>query len=184
MRPVAAALVAAAALAVGGCSLSDDDQPAGSPKPRAGTDQPRAPSRAAEPDEARTIRAWNAALNAGDFEKAASYFADGAIVEQVVEVRLRDRRDAIRFNRSLPCRSEVTDVDDEGRTTLVAFRLLPGRGGGCRGGGAARVRFRVRDGKFEEWRQLDEQDGPPGQIASGPAGADRGGLSPDRGAAA
>ncbi len=82
-----------------------------------------------------------------------------------MEIRLSNRREAIRFNMSLPCRSQVTDVDDEGRTTVAAFRLRPGRGGACRGGGTARVRFRVRHGKFKEWRQLDGQDGPQGQIA-------------------
>lgn len=165
MRLVTAALVAGAAIALGGCSLTGGKDPAPSVK----REQRPGPSpqrrRAAEPKEGATIRAWNAALNAGDFGKAASYFADGAIVEQVVEVRLRNRRDAIRFNKSLPCRSRVTDVDDEGRTTLAAFRLLPGRAGGCRGGGTARVRFRVEGGKFKEWRQLGDQDRPPGQIA-------------------
>ena len=165
MRQGAAGLLAGAALALGGCSLTADDEPARSAKPDARPRAPHEPRRTAEPAEALAIRAWNAALNAGDFDRAASYFARGAIVEQAVETRLRDRRDAIRFNMSLPCRSRVTDVDDEGRTTVAAFRLRPGRGGGCRGGGTARVRFRVEHGKFKEWRQLDGQDGPPGQIA-------------------
>jgi hypothetical protein len=156
----AAVLLAGAALALGGCSLTGDDEHARSAKTDAGR-----PPQAAEPAAGHTIRAWNAALNAGDFEKAASYFARGAIVEQVVEMRLGDRRDAIRFNMSLPCRSRVTDVVDEGRTAVAAFRLLPGRGGGCRRGGTARVRFRVQRGKFKEWRQIDGQDGPPGVIA-------------------
>ena len=165
MRPAVAALLAGAALALGGCGLTSDDKPARSAKPDGRPGRPHEPRRSAEPAEAVTIRAWNAALNAGDFEKAASYFAEGAIVEQAVAIRLRNRGEAIRFNKSLPCRSQVTDVDDEGRTTVAAFRLRPGRGGGCRGGGTARVRFRVQHGKFKEWRQLDGQDGPPGQIA-------------------
>ena len=165
------ALMAGAAVALGGCSLNEGDDPdppergAGAKKPPARTPPPDTRPKPNEPDEARPIRAWNAALNAGDFDRAASYFATGAIVEQIDEIRLRDRRAAVAFNRSLPCRAEVTDVDDEGRTTLVAFRLLPGRGGACRGGGVARVRFRVRDGKFTEWRQLSAPGAPPGQIA-------------------
>lgn len=164
------ALTAGAALALGGCSLTegdDPDQPQRGAEKRGTRTGPPADTRPkrGEPDEAGPIRAWNAALNAGRFEKAASYFATGAIVEQVDEIRLRDRRAAIAFNRSLPCRAEVTDVDDERRTTLVTFRLLPGRGGACRGGGVARVRFRVRDGKFTEWRQLTAPGAPPGQIA-------------------
>jgi hypothetical protein len=151
VRSVAAAVLAAS-LALGGCSLTG------------GADAPP-PAAKREPAEARTIRAWNAALNAGDFEKAASFFAAGAIVEQVVETRLRTRRDAIRFNSSLPCASRVTDVEDEGRTIVAAFRLSRGRRGGCRGGGTARVRFVFENGKFKEWRQLLESDRPPSQIA-------------------
>ncbi|MGI8944947.1 MAG: nuclear transport factor 2 family protein [Thermoleophilaceae bacterium] len=170
-RRTATALALGAALALGGCSLTGGDesergddrggQGSGGGRAAPGDTEPQP----GEPTEAGPIRAWNAALNAGDFDKAASFFAENALVEQVGEVRLRGRRDAIEFNRSLPCRSEVTDVDDEGPTTLVAFRLLPGRGGACGGGGVARVRFRVRDGKFEEWRQLTEPAQPPGQIA-------------------
>ncbi|MGI9081100.1 MAG: nuclear transport factor 2 family protein [Thermoleophilaceae bacterium] len=159
-----------AALALAGCSLTGGEDPEspgdGTKKPGVRTAPPSdARPKADEPEEAGPIRAWNAALNAGEFEKAASYFAAGAIVEQIDEIRLRDRRAAIAFNMSLPCRAEVTDVDDEGRTTLVAFRLRPGRGGACRGGGIARVRFRVREGKFREWRQLTAPTGPPGQSA-------------------
>jgi hypothetical protein len=156
-----------------GCSLpGGDDDPApaakGEPKPGA-RGGPGAAGKAAppsgEPAEGRTIRAWSAAVNAGDFFEAASFFARGAIVEQGEVIRLRDRGEAIQFNSSLPCRAQVTDVDDEGRTILAAFRLLPGRAGGCRGGGTARVRFRFEHGKFKEWRQLDEGDRPPSQIA-------------------
>ena len=164
MRAAAAALVAGATLMFAGCDTGENERER-SAGPDARPGPPSRPDRAAEPKEARTIRAWNAALNAGDFEQAASYFAPGAIVEQVLVIRLRSRRDAIRFNKSLPCKSQVTDVADEGRTTLAAFRLQPGRGGGCRGGGTARVRFRVQNGKFKEWRQLDEADQPPGEIA-------------------
>jgi hypothetical protein len=115
------------------------------------------------------IRGWIMALNEGRFERAASYFAPGAIVEQVDEVRLRGREEAIEFNRSLPCRAVVTDVDDEGRTTLAAFRLREGRGGRCGpgdgAGESARVRFLIDDGRILEWRQLPEAPVPEGEIA-------------------
>ena len=75
-------------------------------------------------------------------------------------MRLGDRDAAIAFNRSLPCKADVTDVEDEGDTVLAAFRLRDGPGGPC--DGAARVRFRFRDGKFSEWRQLAEPAQPEG----------------------
>ena len=134
-----AALVAAMALA--GCNSSPDDKPS----------------------DAKVIRDWTRALNQEHYGEAASFFVDGAIVEQVREFRLEDRSDAIAFNRSLPCKAEVTDVDDEGDTVLAAFRLRGGPAGGCVGG-SARVRFRVKDGKFSEWRQLGEPETPPGEV--------------------
>ncbi len=86
------------------------------------------------------------------------------MVEQQEEVRLPDRAAAIAFNRSLPCRADVTDVKRRGATVVAAFRLRTGRvpGGGC--SGAARVRFRFSGGKFTEWRQLAEP-APGGEIA-------------------
>jgi ketosteroid isomerase-like protein len=115
------------------------------------------------PDEQQAVREWIDALNDERYERAASFFADGAIVEQTREIRLDGRADAIRFNRSLPCKAEVTDLDDEGDTLLAAFRLRGGSAGGC-DGGSARVRFTFRDGKFSEWRQLAEPATPPGDV--------------------
>ena len=95
---------------------------------------------------------------------AASFFAPGAIVEQAREFRLPDQKAAIAFNRSLPCRARVTDVEDDGATVLAAFNLRDGPGGSC-DGGTARVRFRFKAGKFTEWRQLPQSQGPEGQAA-------------------
>ena len=160
------AILTAVALGLTGCSLSDDDGPAlpgveeeRAPEPAAGTEP-----RPGEPGEAAAIRGWSAALNREEYEKAASYFAEGAIVEQVDEVRLPDRDAAIAFNRSLPCKADVTDVDDEGDTIVAAFRLRGGPEGGCEGG-SARVRFLFREGKFAEWRQLAEPPPVEGEAA-------------------
>ena len=142
-------------LAVCGCGLGGGD----SEEPARGRPQ----ARSAEPVEARAIRGWSAAVNAGRYRRAASFFAAGAIVEQVEEIRLPDRAAAVAFNRSLPCRADVTDVADEGRTVVAAFRLRDGPGGACKG--TARVRFRFRDGRFAEWRQFEESDAPPGVSA-------------------
>ncbi|HZI90298.1 MAG TPA: nuclear transport factor 2 family protein [Thermoleophilaceae bacterium] len=165
MRPALLAL--GVALALGGCSLGDgddgSDRPGADSSPRAKERQGGGGTRQSEPDEAAAIRAWSGALNDGDFDRAAAYFAPNAIVEQTQEIRLADRRAAIAFNRSLPCKADVTDVEDEGETVLAAFRLRDGTGGPC--DGSARVRFTFRDGKFSEWRQLAEPPEPQGPVA-------------------
>jgi len=151
------------ALALGGCSLGDGDD--GSDRPGAGSgprSEERVQPRKGESGEARAIRRWSAALNNGRFDRAASFFAENALVEQTEELRLRDRDAAVAFNRSLPCKADVTDVKDEGETVIAAFRLRDGPGGPC--DGAARVRFRFREGKFSEWRQLTEPAQPRGPV--------------------
>jgi hypothetical protein len=112
------------------------------------------------PRDEEVIRGWVQAVSAGRYERAAGYFAPGAIVEQVEEIRLDTTADAVAFNRALPCRADLTDVEDEGDTSLAAFRLRRGPGGPCEG--AARVRFTIRDGLIREWRQLPEAPAPPG----------------------
>lgn len=149
MRAVLASL--AVLLLLGGCASGADDDGSGpAPRPK-------------QSKEARAIRNWSAALNAGRYEEAASFFAEGAVVEQTREFRLPDHDAALAFNRGLPCKADVTDIDDEGDTLVAAFRLRAGPLGGC-DGGSARVRFRFRGGKFSEWRQLPESDAPPSQV--------------------
>ena len=167
-----AGVAAALALGLAGCSLGDGDgddpvRPgsAGKSSEHQSPDSgPETQPRPGEPDEAAAIRGWSAALNREEYSKAASYFAEDAIVEQAGELRLPDREAAVAFNRSLPCKADVTDVEDEGDTVLAAFRLRGGPAGGC-DGGTARVRFRFRDGKFAEWRQLAEPPPAEGEIA-------------------
>ena len=75
--------------------------------------------------------------------------------QQIVETRLRTHADAVDFNSGLPCRADVTDVREEADgSTIAAFALREGPTGECREGGSARVRFVIRDGQIEEWRQL------------------------------
>lgn len=150
----------AMAAAVSGCG------PFGSKEERRlGEDAPRPSVPAGASADERVIRGWIDALNAGDFDRAADYFAAGAVVEQFAPLRLRSRADVLQFNRGLPCRAEVTDVEEEGRTTLAAFRLREGRLGRCSEGGEARVRFLIEKGKIREWRQLPEPPVPEGQAA-------------------
>lgn len=154
----ASALLLALVCSMAGCSLkADETQPGGGPAPAEKKGEP------GETSEASKIRAWSRALNDGDFDAAASFFATGAVVEQLEEKRLANRDAAVAFNRSLPCRADVTDVKDEGETYVAAFKLRDGPGGPC--GGAARVRFRFEGGKFAEWRQLSAPASPEGDIA-------------------
>ena len=152
-------ILLAMTLGLAGCSLGDDEGKE-SIVPNGGERE----SESKGPGEAEAIREWSIALNEEDYEKAASYFAEDAIVEQAEEVRLPDRDAAVAFNRSLPCKADVTDVENEGDTVLAAFRLRGGSAGGC-DGGTARVRFRFEDGKFSEWRQLAEPPPAEGEIA-------------------
>jgi hypothetical protein len=77
-----------------------------------------------------------------------------------------DRRAALAFNQSLPCKADITDIKDKGATTLAAFRLREGPGGPAAAcSGLARVRFKLRGGRFTEWRQLPERPQPEGKTA-------------------
>ncbi|MDQ3588141.1 MAG: nuclear transport factor 2 family protein [Actinomycetota bacterium] len=126
--------------------------------------EPKLPGPQKGSAEERAIRGWSEALNRGDYDEAAGFFARGALVEQVRSLRLRDHEAAREFNRSLPCRAEVTDVKREGGTLVAAFKLRAGTGPPRSCGGDARVRFRFRDGKFSEWRQLAEPSEEEGDV--------------------
>jgi hypothetical protein len=112
------------------------------------------------------IAAWLDALNARDYDRAAGFFAKGAIVDQGQPVRLPDRAAAREFNSSLPCKGKLTVVKDEGRTTLGTFTLSAGSGGpGSNCDGSATVRFTIESGRFTKWRQLPQAPAVPGSEA-------------------
>jgi hypothetical protein len=135
------------------CGGSDDDD-RGNPSP-----DRRSPAE-------RVVRGWSSALNRDDFAAAAGYFAPGALIEQTERFRLRSRRAAVAFNRSLPCRGRVTKVRDEGETAVATFTLDPRAGvPATECDGVVRVRFRARGGKFVEWRQLSTPAAPRGTPA-------------------
>lgn len=142
--------MAVAVVCLAGCGGSDPEPKL--PGPQKGSAQERA------------IRAWSAALNRGDYDQAAAFFARGAIVQQVREFRLRDHDAAEKFNRELPCHADVTDVERDGGSVVAAFKLRPGSGPSASCGGDARVRFRFRGGKFSEWRQLAEPSNQGGNV--------------------
>ena len=137
MRRALAAAVAALALA--GCSDHAS-------KP---------PSQKAIADEA-TVRLWTRALYDGKYDRAGGFFAPRAIVQQPYGTRvLRNHREAVAFNRALTCRANVMSIWHEPNGAVLAtFNLGPGPGGGCTDGGRVRVRFFIRRGLIETWRQL------------------------------
>lgn len=144
-------------LALGGCGGLDR----GEPNPGSSPEVDRA--------DRDVILGWVDALDTADYQAAAEFFAPDAIVEQAVVLRLRSRADAVAFNRSLPCRAELTDLEpvpERGPATLAAFRLLegPGRRCGQAVGGGARVLFVVEDELITEWRQLPDAPEDPGDV--------------------
>ena len=146
MRPLLA-LVVLASLAVAGCDWNEETSPA--PSPGAG--------------ERRVVREWIGALNRGDYKTAASYFAEGAIVDQGRPFMLPDAAAARSFNASLPCRARLVGVEDEpGAKALASFILSAGPGGPCNG--RVQVRVTIHGGRFTEWRQLAEPPEPDGPV--------------------
>jgi cytochrome c oxidase assembly factor CtaG len=119
-----------------------------------------------ERSDEKVIRGWVEAVSEGRYERAADYFAPNAVVEQGREFRLRDREAAIFFNRTLPCRATLTEVEERGEATLGRFRLREGPDGQCGqgAGDSAEVRFVIREGLIREWRQLPERAAPEGEA--------------------
>jgi hypothetical protein len=149
MRRVAVALAAIALLAAG-CDDSDAPQPR--PQPQIGL-------RSAE---GVMIRDWLMSVQHGDFGRAATFFAPGAIIDQGRPYRLRNRAAARLFNATLPCHAVLIALRDEGAKVLATFRLAPGPGGPCRG--RVQVRYTIVNGRFTEWRQLDTEPAPEGPV--------------------
>jgi len=149
VRPL---LVATVLLALAGCnssssSSSDADKPVQKPDPL-------------HTYNGRVIRGWLLSLEREDYTQAAYYFAPGALIDQGDPYRLRTKSDAFVFNASLPCRADLVRLSGRGHAhhVLATFKLRRGPGGPCTG--LVRVRYTIRDGKFTEWRQLEEPDGP------------------------
>ena len=110
------------------------------------------------------IRGWTMALYEGKYERAANYFAPRAIVQQQQSFVLKTHQEAVFFGQTLPCRAKVTGIKTEPKGTLLAsFKLFPGFHGTCPDGGTAKVRFFIRNGKIETWRQLPTAPTAPGQ---------------------
>jgi hypothetical protein len=148
MRRLALPAVALAMLA--GCAGSSD-QPAPAPRPK--------PQEGVRSPEGVMIRDWLMAVAHGDFGRAATFFAPGAIIDQGRPFRLPNAAAARIFNAGLPCHADLIGLEHDGAEVLATFRLTPGPGGPC--SGRVQVRYTIVHGKFKEWRQLGTGDSAP-----------------------
>ena len=109
---------------------------------------------------AQVARAWSAALNANDNERAARLFAPGArVVQPGIDVRLTSHRLAVAFNDALPCAGKIVRVTVRGNRATATFVLgeRPKHRCDAPGGKAAAV-FTVRAGKIVRWQQVPVPD--------------------------
>jgi hypothetical protein len=136
------------------------------------------PQRATGPAEAesvRVIRRWLRALDRGDVQRAAHYFALPSKFQNsgtpVLHIDSEEERIAI--NLSLTCGARAEKTGGAGPYTIVLFRLVErgGPGGGCGNGVGATARgaILVSGGLIREWYRLPDQPAPA--AAPGTSGA-------------
>jgi hypothetical protein len=160
MRWAAAALAVVVVLAAVVALVADATRSGDEAGESAGSDPLPPPKQRGADYEERVIRGWLLALQRDDYDGAAYFFAQGALIDQGDPYRLRGPAAARIFNASLPCRADLADVEDQpGPRSLASFRLRAGPGGPC--SGIVKVRFTIREGKFTEWRQLPEEEPEP-----------------------
>jgi hypothetical protein len=186
---VAAALLAAAATGCGdgsGQRAAAADTTPGT-DPAAGQQQvpPKSdlalpdgvPDRATGPADrasARVIRRWLAALNRGDVERAAHFFALPSKFQNFGTgvLTIDSEQERIAINLSLTCGAKAVQTGGAGRFTIVTFRLIERRGGDCGQGtgGTARGAIRVARGKIREWYRLPDRPGGEPDAPPAPSG--------------
>jgi hypothetical protein len=110
------------------------------------------------------VRAWSDALNAGDNERAANLFAQGAEIVQPGHVLfLRTHAQAVDFNSGLPCSGKIISMSTMNDTATATFVLGNRKTSRCDAPGARAVAaFEVHRGKIVLWHQLPT---PPPQPA-------------------
>ena len=106
--------------------------------------------------DVQVVRAWSAALNAGDDAKAASYFAPNAkVVQGSLVAILRTKRSAVVFNASLPCSGKIVATTVRNHLVTATFVLGQRPGHRCDGPGQkAYAALRITSGKITLWHQL------------------------------
>lgn len=106
--------------------------------------------------DVQVVRAWSAALNAGDDVRAASYFALNArVIQGPLVAVLRTRRSAVVFNASLPCSGRIVAATVSHHLVTATFVLGQRPGHRCDGPGqTAFAALRIANGKITLWHQL------------------------------
>jgi hypothetical protein len=109
-----------------------------------------------EPTAEAVVRAWSEALNAGEIERAASYFAQGAqVVQGVRSFRIDDADEALDFARSLPCGREIVAAQPSGNRIEVTIELTRRPGRRCAGPGRRTgLIVRVEEGQIVLWHEV------------------------------
>ena len=123
----------------------------------------------------RVIRRWLAALDRGDVERAAHYFALPSKFQNagtpVLHIDSEEERIAV--NLSLTCGARAERTGGAGPYTIVLFRLVErtGPGGGCGTGvgGTARGAILVSGGLIREWYRLPDGPGAAQDEPAGPS---------------
>jgi hypothetical protein len=186
MRARLALLGAAAAVLAAGCGGG------GAKSTSAGTTggattapaQPSGPileetGRPADPAAVRVIRGWTDAQRASDVDRATSYFALPAVVENGTAPERLPSRAAVRaFNDALPCGAVLlrTSKATQPGFTVATFRLVERPGQRCDGtGNQARTAFGVRAGKIRAWVRLSDRPQGGGSPSPQPGAPQPGG---------
>jgi limonene-1,2-epoxide hydrolase len=106
------------------------------------------------------VRAWSAALNADDNERAAALFApNAAIVQGDQMIRLRTHGDAVRWNARLPCSGKIVALTHDGSAVTATFRLGDRKSRSCGDppGAEAIAVLVVEHGRIVLWNQIGSQ---------------------------
>ena len=125
----------------------------------------------ADPAATAVIEDWAEALQEGDVDAAAEFYALPSLAQNGLTLQITDIEDARRFNASLPCGATLQDVVTDGEYTVATFELTERPGPGTCGSGAgteAKTAFKIEDGKIVEWRRVvaEGDDGSAPQAPS------------------
>jgi hypothetical protein len=135
--------------------------------------------RPADPAAVRVIRGWTDAQRASDVDRATSYFALPAVVENGTTPEQLPNRAAVRaFNAGLPCGAVLlrTSAATQPGFTVATFRLVDRPGQRCDGtGNQARTAFGVRAGKIRAWVRLSDRAQGGGSPSPQPGAPQPGG---------
>jgi limonene-1,2-epoxide hydrolase len=109
------------------------------------------------------VRAWSAALNSNDNERAARLFALNArVIQPGIDVPLSSHRLAVAFNDSLPCAGTIVRIKVHGNRATATFLLGHRPNHRCDAPGQkAAALFVVRNGKIVRWQQVPVPDDGP-----------------------